>query len=474
MSQVLVIDDEPNVCYSLENALTSDQLLVISAFNARQGMLAIKKHSPDAVLLDVRLPDKSGLDLFTEINQFDPQLPVVMMTAFTTTDTAIEAMKRGAFDYLIKPVDLKQLRAVVAKAIDRRRMTQVPADADSIGELQIPSETMVGRSPEMQSVYKAIGRVAATDINVLILGESGTGKEVVARAIHHHSRRNKQPLLAINCAAIPETLLESELFGHERGSFTGAERRHVGKFEQASGGTLFLDEIGDMTGPTQAKFLRVLQDQRFERVGGNETIQTDARVIAATNQNLEQLAASGQFRSDLYYRLKVYTIILPALRNRLQDLPALIDHFIRLYNSGVGKNVRSVSPESLELMSKHSWPGNVRELQGAIKYALVNATYDVITPDCLPESINRESQSTSHQCEAVESRFHLESLISARLSQGDQDLYQNIHLAVDKLLMEQVLNFVGGNQVEAARRLGISRTTLRAKLQAIADTTNVD
>ena len=344
MSTFLVIDDEPNVLYSLENALRSDTVDVLTAPTAKLGIRLGREKSPDAVLLDVRLPDMSGLDAMVEIQKADPHLPVIMMTAFTTTDTAIEAMKRGAFDYLTKPVDLKQLRIVVSKAIDLRQMTLLPPEFQNVQQLDTAAEAIVGRSSGMQEVYKSIGRVAATDVNVLILGESGTGKELVARAIHHHSRRSEKPLMAINCAAIPETLLESELFGHERGSFTGAEKRRVGKFEQASGGTIFLDEIGDMTGATQAKVLRILQDQRFERVGGNETVQTDARVIAATNQNLEELAAAGRFRRDLYYRLKVYTILLPALRERLDDLPLLVDHFIQLYNSEVGKRVRSRQP----------------------------------------------------------------------------------------------------------------------------------
>lgn len=468
MPKLLVIDDEPNVRYSLENALRSETFEVLTAPTARQGVLLVREQSPDAVLLDVRLPDKSGLDVFVEIQQIDPQLPVIMMTAFTTTDTAIEAMKRGAFDYLTKPVDLKQLRGVVAKAVDLRAMTLSPPDIESGSLLEIPTEAVVGRSPRMQEVYKAIGRVAATDVNVLILGESGTGKELVARAIHHHSRRNNHPLLAINCAAIPESLLESELFGHERGSFTGADKRRVGKFEQASSGTLFLDEIGDMTGATQAKVLRVLQDQRFERVGGSETVQADVRVIAATNQDLEELAIAGRFRRDLYYRLKVYTITLPALRERLEDLPLLVDHFIQLYNREVGKRVRSASTETLELLRSYSWPGNVRELQGAIKNSLVNATHEVITPDCLPASVRHGALLIREiETAATTNDLNVTQLIRRLLVQGESDIYHKLLLALDRAALAQVLEHANGNQVEAARRLGISRTTLRAKLQSI-------
>ncbi|MCA9189253.1 MAG: sigma-54 dependent transcriptional regulator [Pirellulaceae bacterium] len=468
MARLLVIDDEPNVRYSLEKALRSDIIDVFTAPTAKQGIRVVSDISPDAVLLDVRLPDKSGLDVFVEIQQIDPQLPVIMMTAFSTTDTAIEAMKRGAFDYLTKPVDLKLLRSVVVKALDLRRLTLSPPNIETFQHLDASAGAIVGHSPEMQEVYKAIGRVAETDVNVLILGESGTGKELVARAIHHHSRRSQLPMLAINCAAIPESLLESELFGHERGSFTGAERQRVGKFEQASGGTIFLDEIGDMTGATQAKVLRVLQDQRFERVGGTETVQADSRVIAATNQNLEELAAAGKFRQDLFYRLKVYTISLPALRERLDDLPLLVDYFIQLHKGEVGKRVRTASTETLELLRSYSWPGNVRELQGAIKNALVNATHEVITPECLPASIQKGARLTKELATSSASdNIDIRQLVKRLLEQGDLDIYHKLQIAVDRSVFDLVLRHVQGNQVEAARRLGISRTTLRAKLQAI-------
>ncbi len=467
MPTLLVIDDEPNVLYSLENALRSDTLSVLTAPTAKQGITLAREKKPDAVLLDVRLPDMSGLDAFVVIQKVDPLVPVIMMTAFATTDTAIEAMKRGAFDYLTKPVELKHLRSIVSRALDLREINRPPTEFQNVEQLETPTETIVGRSPQMQEVYKAIGRVAATDVNVLILGESGTGKELVTRAIHHHSRRSQKPLLAINCAAIPETLLESELFGHERGSFTGAEKQRVGKFEQASGGTIFLDEIGDMTGATQAKVLRVLQDQRFERVGGNETVQTDARVIAATNQDLEELALGGRFRRDLYYRLKIYTIQLPPLRERLEDLPLLVDHFIRLCSAEVGKRVRSASPETIKLLRHYSWPGNVRELQGAVKNALVNATHEILTPDCLPANIRHGASLTQQLATVADHDLNVSALIRQLLLDGEAEIYHKVQFAVDRAVLDEVLRYVKGNQVEAARRLGISRTTLRVKLQAL-------
>jgi two-component system nitrogen regulation response regulator GlnG len=468
MPTLLVIDDEPNVLYSLENALQTDTLSVVTAATAKRGLHLVQERAPDAVLLDVRLPDMSGLDAFVAIQRVDPRLPVVLMTAFTTTDTAIEAMKRGAFDYLTKPVDLKQLRTVIAKALDLRQMTMRPTDLGRVEQMETSTETIVGCSSAMQDIYKAIGRVSATDVNVLILGESGTGKELVARAIHHHSRRSGQPMLAINCAAIPENLLESELFGHERGSFTGAERRRAGKFEQASGGTLFLDEIGDMTSTTQAKVLRVLQDQRFERVGGNSTLQTDARVIAATNQNLETLVEQGRFRRDLYYRLKIYTIHLPALRERLEDLPLLVEHFIYNYNVEIGKHVRSALPETIEVLQQYAWPGNIRELQGAIKNALVNATHDVLTPDCLPVNIRQGVTSFGELVDAASGQdLNIAAFVRRLLTSGEEGIYYKLQQALDRVALDEVLRHVNGSQVEAARRLGISRTTLRAKLQAL-------
>jgi two-component system nitrogen regulation response regulator GlnG len=330
MPTLLVVDDEPNVLYSLAKGLRSDTLDVETAGTARQGIDLVRQRRPDAVILDVRLADMSGLEAFDHIRAIDPHLPVVVITAHATTETAIEATKRGAFDYLLKPVDFHQLQEVVARAVELSRLRHVPAvfaEDDAADEETVVR--IVGRCAAMQEVYKAIGRVAPLDVPVLIRGESGTGKELVARALYHHSRRNDKPFLAINCAAIPETLLESELFGYERGAFTGADRRRIGKFEQADGGTIFLDEIGDMTSATQPRVLRLLQEQQFERLGGNDTIQTDVRIIAATNQDLDAMVATGRFRRDLYYRLKVITIALPPLRDRRQDIPILTEHFLK-------------------------------------------------------------------------------------------------------------------------------------------------
>ncbi len=473
MDTLLVVDDEPNVLYSLESGLRSSTLQVMTAGDARKGIQLVREHRPSAVLMDVRLPEMSGIDAFAEIQAIDPNLPVIMMTAYTTTDMAIEAMKRGAFEYLVKPIDLHRLRAVVQSAIELGRRSHTVTNAAETDELESVANTIVGRSDSMQEIYKAIGRVAATDVSVLLLGESGTGKELVARAIHQHSRRCDAPLLAINCAAIPETLLESELFGHEKGSFTGADRLRIGKFEQASGGTLFLDEIGDMSGATQAKILRLLQEQCFERVGGNQSIRTNVRIIAATNRDLKELVETGQFRRDLFYRLNVFTIELPPLRKRLEDLPLLADHFVRLYNREVGKNVRGVSPETMQLLESYRWPGNVRELQSGIKYALVNSRGELLSPDNFPASFRVGGSPVPASTNAT-GEFNLTEMVHTMLQAGVSDFYRDVLLAVDRTVITEVLRHVDGNQVEASRLLGISRTTLRAKMQSLGITMTRD
>jgi two-component system nitrogen regulation response regulator GlnG len=462
VAKLLIIDDETNILYSLQEGLASEELSVVTAKTARRGLTLLARELPDVVILDVRLPDMTGLELFDRIKEQAPRVPVIMITAYATTETAIEAMKRGAFDYLLKPVDLHHLRDVVHKALELRRMQSVRA---VFGQPEKPGEDpIIGHSPAMQEVYKAIGRIAPQDVNVLILGESGTGKELVARALYQHSRRADRPFLAINCAAIPDSLLESELFGHEKGAFTGADRQRIGKFEQAHGGTLFLDEIGDMSPATQAKVLRVLQDQQFERVGGSETIAVDVRVIAATNQKLEALVEQGRFRSDLYYRLNGVTIYLPPLRERKEDIPLLVDHFLRLANRKLEKNVRGVAPDALRVLEAHDWPGNVRELQNVIRYAVIQAVGEVLTVDCLPASVRGGPAPQTGR--SAEDPLDVRRLVRDMLAFGTPDIYRRVIAEVDRVVLEEVLRHVGGNQVHASELLGISRTTLRAKLAA--------
>lgn len=468
MATLLVVDDEPNIVYSITECLGSASLRVISAGTAREGVDLVGQIRPDAVILDVRLPDMSGLEAYDRIRSIDPRLPVIMLTAFARPETAIEAIQRGAYEYLLKPVDFARLREVVEKALAVSRISRVPALLADAPPDNVSADRIVGHSAAMQEVYKTIGRVAAQDATVLILGESGTGKELVARALYHYSKRNNQPFLAINCAALPESLLESELFGHERGAFTGADQRRIGKFEQIHGGTIFLDEIGDMTAATQAKALRLLQQQQFERIGGNVTITTDVRIIAATNKDLPTLVEQGKFRPDLYYRLSGFTVLLPPLRERRDDIPVLTDHFVELYNQDLGKNIRSVAPAVRQALERHSWPGNVREFQSAIQYAMVHATGDVLTLDCLPKSCLAEpGGAVSLAGAAGDEAGQLSQLVCQLLAEGKIDIYHRVATVVDRIVLQEVLRHVGGHQQQAAELLGISRMTLRSKLRAL-------
>jgi len=468
MPTLLIIDDERNVLYSLEKGLARDDLRIVTANTARRGLDLLTADRPDAVLMDVQIPDLSGLDALQQIRAHDPRLPVIIMTAHGTAETAIEAMKRGAFDYVLKPWRLADLKLIVANALQAGRIGRVPAEfGDSPVEDGREVDRIIGRSPQMQTVFKEIGRVAPQDVNVLILGESGTGKELVARAIVHHSRRSAQPFLAINCAAIPETLLESELFGHEKGSFTGADRRRIGKFEQSHHGTLFLDEIGDMAPGTQAKVLRVLQDGRFERVGGNETIAVDVRIIAATNRDLDEAIRERTFRQDLYYRLNTFTIRLPPLRERVDDVPLLAEHIVQQNRERLGTEVRGFAPETIAALKNYAWPGNVRELESAMKFALVHTVGETITPDALPAAVTGTALAQPGD-EAVHGELaDVRQLVRSLLANGHTSIHDIVHADVDRALLDEVLRHAGGQQTRAAELLGVSRTTLRMRLQQL-------
>lgn len=461
MRTLLVIDDEENVCYSFQRVFEGDQTRVLSAYTGAEGLALVRETDPDVILLDVQLPDGSGLDFFPEIQKLNQKRPVIVITAHGSTQTAIEAMKKGAFDYLVKPLDLERLSIVVERAFDAARLMAVPALLPDNQE----ADQIIGRSHIMQEMCKSIGRIAPQDVNVLILGESGTGKELVARALYHHSGRSDKTFLAINCAAIPENLLESELFGHEQGAFTGATKRRIGKFEQCNGGTLFLDEIGDMPPSLQAKMLRVLQDQQFERVGSNETIKTQVRVLAATNQDLERLVQEGKFRTDLYFRLKVITIRVPPLRDHLDDLAELAHYFLFRYNRELRLNIQAFAPEALAQFQKYSWPGNVRELQSTIKQAMLNATGNVIQPEFLPEEFHKLAVSElSSEVAATES---LDSFINNLLVRGETDLYRKVMESVERRLLPLVLRHTQHHQAQASEILGLNRTTLRYKLKSL-------
>jgi two-component system, NtrC family, response regulator AtoC len=469
MPKLLVIDDEPNIRFGVEEVFRRNGVDVFSAGTAEEGLQLVAQELPDVILLDIRLGDRLGLQVFHDLRELDPKCLVIFITGHGTADTAIEAMKLGAYDYLIKPLDPKQLKQIVQQAFVINRMIRAPAIVEDGDRSQYQSDRLVGSGAAMQAVCKKIGRVAPQNVNVLILGDSGTGKELVAQAIYHHSRRSQMPFVAINCAAIPESLLESELFGYERGAFTGADRRRIGKFEQCSGGTLFLDEVGDMAPHTQAKVLRLIQEKRFERLGGNESIEADVRVIAATNQNLESLIERGHFRKDLYYRLRDVTIQLPPLCERPEDIAELAHYFLFRNNRRFGTGVHSISEDALELMEKYNWPGNVRELQSAIREALLVAVGPTIVPDFLPADILQYTVpeiETEMMTNSVPNAdwLTLPKVIEAALNGTHTDLYRLAREQFDRLLLLRVMQFTRGNKVHAAEILGLSRATVRAKL----------
>ena len=470
MANLLLVDDEPKlILKQISHVFAPRGTRIEVVRSGSEAISHIARGQTDVVLLDVSLPDMSGLEVYERIRQVDARIPVIFITQTTSTDTAIEAMRRGAFEYLFKPLDLEQLEEVVTEALEVARWMREPAvvaeGAGSDGVEEFRGDAIVGRCPAMGEVYKAIGRVADQNVIVLISGESGTGKELVARAIYQHSRRSDKPFLAINCAAIPESLLESELFGHEKGAFTGADRRRIGKFEQCNGGTIFLDEIGDMPLATQGKILRLLQDQKFERVGGNETIQTDVRIIAATNHDLKAFSEQGKFRPDLYYRLSVFTIRLPPLRERGDDLPLLVNYYLRRFNRELGKEVREVAPETMERLQKCAWPGNIRQLQSVVKQALLHATGSVLIPAFLRSA---EAATQTPPCAGSQDGWAaFTRFIHGRLESGSTDLNAEAQLELDRVLLPAVLEFTDANQFLAAKILGLSRQTLRQRLHTI-------
>lgn len=480
MPKLLIVDDDPQVGLQFEALFRETGFAVHFVQSAGDCMLSLGEFSPDVVVLDIWLPDDSGLETFRRIHAQDTKLPVIFITAEADSATAIEAMKLGAYDYLVKPLDFSEVLPLCERAAEIRRInTPVRIDqdeADLADGQRIDDELLVGKCPAMQKVYKQIGRVASQNVTVLIRGENGTGKELIARAIYQHSDRAGKPFLAVNCAAIPESLLEAELFGTEKGAYTGADRQRVGKFEQCHEGTLFLDEIGDMTPLTQSKVLRVLQDQKFQRVGGNEVIQTDVRVIAATNRPLEEMIDAKEFRSDLYYRLNGFVIHLPPLRERGEDIVTLTEHFLLRGNRELGKQVAAVAPETWDLLNRYPWPGNVRELQSVVKQALLQATGGVLMPEFLPESLR--SAPNGHHAPGAESNGHTfgeentplaawERFIDERIRAGSTDLYEEALELMERTLMTRVLNHCGGNQTQASKLLGITRGSLRHKIRAL-------
>jgi nitrogen regulation protein NR(I) len=477
MDRLLLIDDEADVQYSFRRTFDSPDIELTCASSAEEGLKLIPRLKPDLVIMDIRMGGLSGLEALRRLRQTDARLPVIMMTAYGTTQTAIEAMKLGAYDYLLKPFDAPKLKQIIFDALKASRAMKQVVSYEPLLESEDYDIGIVGRSGKMQEVFKLVGQLAASDATALITGESGTGKELVARAIYHHSRRVDRPFVAINCAAIPETLLESELFGHEKGAFTGATSQRIGKFEQCNHGTLFLDEIGDMTPATQTKILRVLQSGTFERVGGNLAIQVDVRVIAATNRPLEQAVARREFREDLFYRLNVVRIDLPPLRERRDDVPLLVNYFLRKLAQDQHQRPKSIAPDALAALENYSWPGNVRELENVIRRALVVAKGSAILLDALPSEVTSGRSPTDSPPPGLdrpasagsearpESPPDVPALVRVLFHWARQDRKLKVIPAVERELVIQALRETQGNQVQAASLLGITRATLRKRIE---------
>jgi two-component system nitrogen regulation response regulator GlnG len=462
-SRILIADDEDSLRWVLEKGLRQAGYDVTSVKDGDSALRAFAESPFDLVFLDIRMPGMDGLTALGKLRELRPDAHVVVMTAHGTMETAIQAMQRGAYDYLAKPFDIDEVLLLAERALAAGRLTQEVARLRTGLQEVWEFGALIGRHPRMQEVYKTIGRIAASDVTVLLRGESGTGKELVARAVHHYSRRAGRAFVAVSAAAIPATLLESELFGHERGAFTDAKERKLGKLELAHGGTLFLDEIGDMPSDLQTKLLRALQERTIERVGGHEPIRIDVRVLAATNRDLEVMMREGKFREDLFYRLNVVTVNLPPLRERRRDIPLLVEHFLAKYATDLGE--RGVAPEALDRLVGHDWQGNVRELENIVQRAMVMATAGVILPEHLP--IGPVSAAASVAVDAT-----LEEIIERKLLEcvrglrehTSANLYDLMIGLVEKPLLRAVLRETGGNQVRAAQILGINRNTLRKKL----------
>jgi len=463
VARVLIADDEDGLRWVLEKGLRQAGYEVTAVRDGDEALRAFSEAPFDLVFLDIRMPGTDGLTVLAKLRALASDAHVIVMTAHGTMETAIQAMQRGAYDYLAKPFDLDEVLLLAERALAAGRLTQEVARLKTGLQEVWEFGALIGRHPRMQEVYKTIGRIAASDVTVLLRGESGTGKELVARAIHHYSRRAGRPFVAVSSAAIPGTLLESELFGHERGAFTDAKERKLGKLELAHGGTLFLDEIGDMPPELQTKLLRALQERTIERVGGQESLRIDVRVLAATNRDLETMMREGRFREDLFYRLNVVTVTLPPLRERRRDIPLLVEHLLAKYATELGE--RGVAPEALDRLVGHDWPGNVRELENVVQRAMVMATTGVILPEHLP--IGPVSAAASVAIDAT-----LEEIIERKLLEcvrglrehASANLYDLMIGLVEKPLLRAVLRETGGNQVRAANILGINRNTLRKKL----------
>ncbi len=449
-AKILVVDDEVKMRRVLQMMLEESGYQVGLAKDGEDALEKTKQAGFDLVITDMKMPGKDGLELLRDIRKIDEEMPVIVMTAYGTVPTAVGAMRAGAYDYILKPFDLEEMKAVVEKALAMEKLRRQSRYLQEELEAKYQFEDIIGKSAKMQEVFKLISQVAPTKSTVLISGESGTGKELIARAIHFHSPREKEPLIVVNCAALPETLLESELFGHVKGAFTGAHRDHRGKFGLADGGTIFLDEVGAMSLNLQAKLLRVLQEKEFERVGGTGSIPVDVRIIAATNQDLKKVIGEGTFREDLYYRLNVVPIHLPPLRERKDDIPLLAYHFLRRYSRELKKHIKEITPESLELMVSYDWPGNIRELENAIERAIVLGMGEHLSADTLPLPL----------ADGPVSKKTADNL-------SYQEAKKEVLRLFEKKFFSRILSQARGNVSQAARLARLDRKNLYQKMKEL-------
>lgn len=473
-SKLLILDDDHSILQMLKNVFESEEMEVLLESDADTAVKRVLVERPHVAIVDISLPKKSGLEVLREIKKIDPGLAVIMTTGYKTTQNAIEAMKHGAYDYMTKPFDIKKLKSIIEKALATNllhRKVRYTRESEAFREEDYDTDIMIGSSPEMIEIWKMVGKVADSDTTVLIQGDSGTGKELLARAIYDNSRRKNRPFLAVNCAAMPENLLESELFGHEKGAFTDAHVRRIGKFEQCDGGTIFLDEIGEMSPANQGKLLRVLENQEFERVGGNETIKVDVRVIAATNKSLVNMVKEKQFRMDLFYRLRVVSFYLPSLRERSEDIPLLADLFIKKFSRKYDKKLRGIAPAALEMLLKHHWEGNIRELKNVVNSAIVFCKSEVLMPEDFEGFMEARAGFREVDLETVGDDYYavfwqmLEPIFDNIVSKNRGTVYENVNMGLEKALIQMAMEKSNNNQVLASKILGISRNTLRDRLE---------
>jgi two-component system response regulator HydG len=445
---ILVVDDEPGQRAMLRAVLSAEGYEVAEAEDGASAVAHVEAHFYDLLLMDVRMAQLDGMAALQAIKGRSPGIPIILMTAYGTVRDAVEAMKVGAYDYLTKPLDIDELKLTVARGLRHAALEEENAHLRALVGCDVEVSAIIGTSAPMQRLFEALALVAPTEATVLILGESGTGKELVAQAIHANSPRRDGPFITVNCAALPETLLESELFGHERGAFTGATERRLGRFELAHGGTIFLDEIGELTPAAQTRLLRVLQSQAFERVGGSNTLKVDVRVLAATNKDLEAAVRAGHFRDDLWYRLRVFPLTVPPLRQRRDDIPLLAEHFLKRYAERHRRRLRGLTPRALDLLMRYEWPGNVRELEHTLERAVILARGEHLTPEEFPPSL----RALAGPAEDIPSH---EPAVPVGLSLKE----------VERELIRKTLEHTGGNRTKAAEILGISRATLHNKLK---------